>query len=392
MGNAYVIGVGMHPFGRFLDKGLKELTRHAVWEAIDDAGIDPKKIEMAFFSNSFAGALSGQHSVRGQIYLRDAGFSEIPIINIENACASGSTAFQQACMAVTSGQVDIALAIGAEKMFVGDNAKTISALGSAGDVETTKGQGLQFTGLYALKALEYMEKYGATPYHFAKVAQKNSENASLNAYAQFQKKLSVEDVLNSRMIANPLTLYMCSPIADGSAAVIVANEKIAKQLGQKSQIYVKGSVLKSGQLHHPKIKQPSMITKVAKELYEKTGVDPADIHMLEVHDAAASVEFEHVEDLGIVPEGTAFREIEHGTFAISGKLPVNMSGGLTSKGHPVGVTGVAQIVEITKQLRGEGKDRQVRTNGQLPKTGLCLNTGGRVEDDRAAYAITILAR
>lgn len=392
MEKAYVIGVGMHPFGRFLEKSLKQLTRHAVWEAISDSGIDPKKVEIAYFSNSFAGALSGQHSARGQIYLRDAGFSEIPIINIENACAGGATAFQHACLAVTSGQVDIAMAVGVEKMFVGDTPKTIAALASAGDVEATKGQGLQFTALYALKALDYMEKYGATPYHFAKVAEKNSENASLNPYAQFRKKLSSEDVLNSRMIADPLTLYMCSPIADGSAAVIVASEKVAKQLGQRAQVHVKGSVLKSGQLYHPGSKQPSVITKASNELYEKIGISPTDINMIEVHDAATSVEFDHVEDLSLIPKGTAFQEVEKGTFAISGKLPINMSGGLTSKGHPVGATGVAQIIEITKQLRGEAKDRQVYTNGKLPVTGLCLNTGGRVEDDRAAYAITILAR
>lgn len=391
MGKAYVVGVGMHPFGRFLDKSIKQLTRHAVWEAIHDAGIDPKRVEIAYFSNSFAGALSGQHSVRGQIYLRDAGFSEIPIINVENACASGATAFQHACLAVSSGQVDVALAVGVEKMFVGDTAKTISALGSAGDVETTKGQGLQFTALYALKALDYMEKYGATPYHFAKVAEKNSENAVLNPYAQFRKKLSVEDVLNSRMIADPLTLYMCSPIADGSAAVIVASEKIANQLG-KAQVHLKGSVLKSGQLYDPNNKQPSVITKASNELFEKIGIGHSDINMLEVHDAATSIEFEHVEDLGLVPRGTAFEEVVSGTFHISGKLPMNMSGGLTSKGHPVGASGVAQIVEITKQLRGEAKERQVYTNEKLPLTGLCLNTGGRVEDDRAAYAITILAR
>lgn len=392
MEKAYVIGIGMHPFGRFLDKSIKELTRHAVWEAISDAGIDPHRIEIAYFSNSFAGALSGQHSVRGQIYLRDAGFTEIPIINIENACASGSTAFQQACLSVTSGQADIALAVGVEKMFVGDTPRTISALASAGDVEAMKGQGLQFTALYALKALSYMEKYGATPYHFAKVAEKNSANASLNPYAQFRKKLSVEDVLNSRMIADPLTLFMCSPIADGSAAVIVASERVAKQLGRRAQIQVKGSVLKSGQMHHPNVKNPSITTKAAKELYEKTGIGPSDIQMLEVHDAASSVEFDHVEDLGLIPHGTAFREVELGTFHISGKLPMNMSGGLTSKGHPVGATGLAQIVEIAKQLRGEAKERQVYVNGELPQTGLSLNTGGRVEDDRAAYAISILTR
>jgi acetyl-CoA acetyltransferase len=392
MGKAYVVGVGMHPFGRFLDKGLKQLTRHAVWEAIHDAGIHPKRIEMAFFSNSFAGVLSGQHSSRGQIYLRDAGFSEIPIINIENACAGGATAFQQACLAVTSGQVDVALAVGVEKMFVGDNAKTIAALASAGDIEVTKGQGLQFTALYALKALDYMEKYGAQPYHFAKVAEKNSKNASLNEFAQFRKKLSVDEVLNSRIIADPLTLYMCSPIADGSAAVIVASEKVANEMQQSTKIFVLGSVLKSGQLHHPNVKQDSVICKASKELYEKTGVGPKDINMLEVHDAAVSIEFEHVEDLGLIPEGTAYREVENGTFDISGRLPMNMSGGLTSKGHPVGATGLAQIVEITTQLRGNAKDRQVFSNGEIPKTGLCLNTGGRVEDDRAAIAISILSR
>lgn len=389
MENTFVAGVGMHPFGRFLDKNLKELTQYAVWEAIEDAGINPNNIEIAYFSNTLAGALNDQHSSRGQIFLRHAGFSEIPIINIENACAGGATAFQQANLAVASGQVDVALAIGSEKMFVGDNKKTIAALGSAADVELSAGQGIQFTALYAFKALDYMEKYGATTYHFAKVSEKNSMNASLNPNAQYKTKLSLEDVLNSRMIANPLTLYMCSPIADGSAAAIIVNEKTAKQLG-KDTVKVKGGILKSGKA--TKIENTPIVTKAANQLYTLTGVSPKEIDLVEVHDAAVSIEFDHIEDLGFVEKGTAFQEIEKGTFNLNGKIPVNTSGGLTSKGHPVGATGIAQIIEITRQLRGEAQNRQVKSSRDLPKVGLALNTGGRVEEDRSAIAITMLSR
>jgi acetyl-CoA acyltransferase len=390
MQKAYVAGIGMHPFGRFLDKSIKELTQYAVWEAIEDAGIDAKEIEIAYFSNSFGGVLGGQHSSRGQVILRYAGFSELPIINVENACAGGATAVQQAYLSVASGQVDIALAVGSEKMFIGDTGKTIAALGSAGDVELFDGQGIQFTALYAFKAIEYMKKYGATSEDFAKVAVKNSSNASQNPYAQFKKKLTVDEVLQSRMIANPLTLFMCSPIADGSAAVIIVSEKVAKKLG-KDTVQVKGGVLKSGKVSNTGDDTP-MVTKAALELYEKTGVQPSEVDMIEVHDAAVSVEFEHVEDLCLVDKGTAFQEIGKGTFDINGRLPINMSGGLTSKGHPVGATGVAQMVELTKQLRGDAGTRQVSPNGRLPKVGLGLNTGGRVEDDRAAIAVTMLTR
>jgi len=390
--NTYILGVGMHPFGRFPDKGLKQLTYQAVWEAIEDARIEAKKIEVVYFANSFAGALSGQHSCRGQVYLRYAGFSEIPVINIENACASAATAFQQACLSVASGQVEVALAVGVEKMFVGDNAKTIAALGSATDVEVMGGSGVQFTALYALKAKEYMEKYGATPFHFAKVAEKNSFHASLNPYAQFRKRLTVEQVLTSKMIADPLTLLMCSPIADGAAAVIVASEKVWKTLHSRMGVQVKGFTLRSGQITQSNEETLSTVTKAANTVYEKTGIDPADLNVIELHDAAVSVEFDHVEDLGLIERGTAFREVEKGTFSLTGKIPINTSGGLTSKGHPVGATGIAQIIEITKQLRGEAEYRQVQRGGEIPKTGLCLNTGGRIEDDRAAVAITILAR
>jgi acetyl-CoA acyltransferase len=388
MSKAYIAGVGMHPFGKFQDKSLKDLVFEAVKNAVMDANINPKEIEIAYFANSFAGALSGQHSSRGQVYLRSSGFSEIPIINVENACASGATAVQQAALSVASGQVDVALAIGAEKMFVGDTGKTIAALASAADVEVLGGTGNQFTALYALKAKEYMEKFGATPRHFAKVGEKNSFNASLNPNAQFKKRLSVDEILNSKMIADPLTLFMCSPIADGAAAVIIVSEKYMNKI-QNSPVQIRGSILKSGKIYGPEEIGPSVITKAAKELYNKTGIGPDEIDMLEVHDAASSIEFSHVEDLGLVEQGTAFREIEYGTFSLTGRIPMNTSGGLTSKGHPVGATGIAQMIESVLQLRGQAGERQVNKQG-LPKTALCLNTGGRLEDDRASIAISIL--
>jgi len=382
-----VIGVGMHPFGQFADKGLKDLGRVAIWNAIKDAGVPPKDIQVAYSGNSLGGLLTGQEGVRGQTIIRDAGFGGIPIINVENACASGSTAFRGAWLEVASGLCDVALAVGVEKMFVGDVAKSMAALAADSDVELAR-MGLQFAGLYAMGLKKYMDLYGVTKEHFAKVVVKNSYNGSLNPYAQFRKPLTMDRVLNSPVIAEPITLLMCSSISDGAAAAILCSKDIARRYSRKPVVEVAACALRSGMWQSPEkeLSERDIVALAAKEAYRQAGVGPEDIDVAEVHDGMAPAEMMVYEEIGLCGEGEAKVLVDQGRTAITGDIPVNPSGGLAAKGHPIGATGIAQIAEIVWQLRGEAGKRQVSN----PRIGLCQNTGGYVDGDAAACSITIL--
>lgn len=382
-----VIGVGMHPFGRFEDKGLKDLGRIAIWDAIRDAGVPPKDIQVAYVGNSLAGLLTGQEGVRGQIVMRDAGFGGIPVINVENACASSSTAFRGAWMEVASGLCDVALAVGVEKMFVGDTAKSIAALAADSDIELAR-MGLQFTGLYAIGLKKYMNMYGVTKEHFAKVVVKNTYNGSLNPYAQFRTPLTIEKVLRSFVIAEPLTFHMCSSMSDGAAAAILCSKELARRYTDKPLVLVASCALRSGMWQPPgkKFLDHDIVALTAKEAYRQAGVGPEDIDVAEVHDGMAPAELMVYEELGLCGEGEAKFLIDQGRTTITGDIPVNPSGGLAAKGHPVGATGLAQVAEIVWQLRGEAGQRQVAN----PRVGLCHNNGGYVDGDAAACSIIIL--
>ena len=241
MRDVAIIGVGAHPAGKFEDKRLKDLGREAVWKALGDAGVGAADIQVAYFGNSLGGLLTGQEGIRGQVVLQESGLGGIPVINVENACASGATALRGAWLEVASGSADMALAIGAEKMFVGDTAKSISALAADSEIELSR-MGMQFSATYAIHPKTNlkgkMKEYGWTPADFAKVVVKNSHNGSLNPYAQHRKPLAEEDVLTSRMIADPLTLYMCSSIADGAAAAIVCPAEDAKRYTDKPPVRI----------------------------------------------------------------------------------------------------------------------------------------------------------
>lgn len=387
MRDVAVIGVGMHPFGQFEDKGLKELGRVAIWNAIKDAGIPPKDIQVAYVGNSLAGLLTGQEGIRGQTIMRDAGFGGIPVINVENACASGSTAFRGAWIEVASGLCDVALAVGVEKMFVGDLTRSLAALAADSDVELAR-MGLNFAGLYAMGLKKYMDIYGVTKEHFAKVVVKNSYNGSLNPYAQFRKPLTMEKVLNSYVIAEPISVLMCSSISDGAAAVILCGKELAGRYSSKPLVGVASCALRSGMWQPPgkKFLEEDIVALTAEEAYRQAGVGPEDIDVAEVHDGMAPAELMVYEELGLCGEGEAKFLIDQGRTTITGDMPVNPSGGLAAKGHPIGATGVAQVAEIVWQLRGEAGQRQVAH----PRVGLCQNTGGFVDGDAAACAITIL--
>lgn len=391
MNQVVIAGTGLHPFGKFPEKSLKQLARTAIVEALKEARIQLRQIEAAFVGNAFAGLTTGQESVRGQVILRSVGLDGIPVVNVENACASGSTALHQAWVSILAGLYDTVLVLGAEKLFVGNTARSIRAISSAADVETMGSRGLQFTALYAMGAKQYMKRYGATIEDIARVAVKNSRHGSLNPIAQFRKPLSVEQVLSSRMISDPLTLYMCSSIADGAAAVILMSEKKARQIGVTTPVFVRGCQVMSGIYQRRSGDGPRNAVAVAAErTYRQAGIGPEELDVVEVHDAAASSEISHLESLGLVPEGTGYEHLKAGRFDLDGELPVNTSGGLLSRGHPVGATGVAQVCEIVRQLKQEAGGRNIQ-NGKKPRSGLCLNTGGRVHDDRAAIVTTILS-
>ncbi len=408
-----VAGAGMTRFGKWMDKSLKDLGREAVDAAMKQAGVDKPQIEAAIVGNATAGLITGQEMIRGQVILREMGFGDIPIINTENACASSSTAFHLAWMYAASGMYDVVLALGVEKLYHEDKRRSFQAIGSAVDVgamqdlikqtaargrdraeaEGAKEEGgagesrSMFMDFYAAGAREHMKRYGTTPLQFAKVAVKSHENASLNPYAQYRDTYSAEDILSSPMVAEPLTRLMCSPIGDGAAALVLCSEAKTKQLTTKP-VWVSASILGSGKDRAPG--EPGVTTRMAKKAYEMAGVGPEDVDVIELHDASAPAELMEYEELGLCKVGEGGRMIDEGTTALTGRIPVNPSGGLLSKGHPIGATGCAQLTEIFWQLRGEAGDRQIK--GGAAKVGMTQNGGGMMRGEAAAMAIHVLER
>jgi acetyl-CoA acetyltransferase len=408
--NAYVAGVGMTRFAKHLDRGLKSIGGEAINAAIADAGIAPSEIQAAWVGCAAAGVVTGQECIRGQVVLRGVGIGKIPVINVENACASASTAFQQACAMVTAGLYDIVLAVGMEKLYHLDKQKSFAAFSGAVDVENmvaimeglkqrakdsgatqASGDGAgknrsMFMDLYAAGARAHMQYYGTTVRQFAGVSVKNSLHGSLNPRAQFNEALSIDDVLGAPMIAEPLTRPMCSPIGDGAAAVVIVSEKKARELGLSGKrVKVLSSVLRSGWDRAPT--EQSVADLCAQEAYDESGVGPRDLSCVELHDASAPAELMAYESLQLCGKGEGGRLIDDGVTKLGGKLPVNTSGGLLRKGHPIGATGIAQIVELTEQLQGRSGKRQV----QGAKLGLAHNGGGSLVTDAAAMVVTILA-
>jgi acetyl-CoA acetyltransferase len=398
-----IVGAGMTRFAKHIDRSMKDLAREAVEDALTNAKVDKSALEAVAVGNAMAGLITGQECIRGQVVLREMGIGGIPIINTENACASAATAFHLAWLYVASGMYDVVMAIGMEKLFHEDKQKSFAAIGSAIDAElmqqtlakmkeATKDSGegagagqsrSMFMDFYAEFAREHMRKYGTKKEHFAKVAAKNHTHGSLNPRAQFQTPRTIEEVLASPVIVEPLTRMMCSPIGDGAVAVILTSANMAKTFTTKP-VYVKASVLGSGKDRNPG--EPAVTERVARKAYEVAGIGPEDIDVAEVHDASAPAELIIYEELGFCKPGESARLVDGGATALGGRLPVNPSGGLLAKGHPVGATGVAQLAEIFWQLRGEAGKRQV----EGAKVGLTENGGGMVRGEAAALAVHIL--
>ena len=392
MRDVAVVGAGMTRFGKFLEQSMKELGQEAVQDALDDSGLQKQDIEAAMVGNAVGGLMTGQEMVRGQTILRPFGFGDIPIINTENACASSSTAFHLAWMYVASGMHDCVLALGVEKLYHEDKAKSFAAIGTAVDLEI-EGEGsdgagetrTRFMDFYADKAKEHMAKYGTKAQHFAKVAVKNHGNGAINPYAQFRKPFTLEDVLGARMVAEPLTLYMCSGIGDGAAATILCSPEKARQL-TTDPIWVRGSEISSGMDLHEG--DAPVAERVSKRAYERAGIGPSDLDVVELHDAAAPAEISLTEELGLCAYGEGGALIDSGETNIGGRIPVNPSGGLMARGHPIGATGLGQLVEVCWQLQGKAGERQVRD----AKVGLTHNAGGEIRGEAAVNTVHLLSR
>ncbi len=387
MDDLYITGVGATPCGKHLETSPKEIAAKAANQALSDAGVTADEIDAIVVGNAVAGLIGGQECIRGQAFLQDTELIGKPIFNVENACASGSSAFHIACQGIKAGTYETVLAIGVEKMTHEDKARSFSALEGALDVEEypldddTRKRSV-FMDIYANKANKYMNKYGATKEDLARVVSKNRQHANSNPIAQFRDLLSVEEVLASRPIVEPFTLPMCSPIGDGAAAIVVTTAERGSE--NPGAIRVAGTAGASGK---PGSGSPA-VARAAKAAYEQAAIGPEEIGVAEVHDAAASAELEEIENLGLAQEGEAFRLNEDGATSLGGRIPVNVSGGLISRGHPVGATGTLQIYEIVSQLRGQAGERQI---DPLPRFGISQNGGGFIGDDVAAAMVTILA-
>ncbi len=383
-----ICGAGMTPFGKFPHASIKEIGRQAVWKALLDTRLKPSDIQKVYCGNALSGAITGQEMILGHVIMRAAGLTGIPILTIENACSSGSSAFTEACMAVAGGFYDRVLVLGVEKLTGSNTAHVVKAMSSATDVELEAGYGLIFPSAFALLARKHMEVYGSTSRDLAAISVKNHNNGALNPNAQHKDKYSIDDILNSRMIADPLRLLDCCPISDGAAAVIICPADQAKKYTDQP-VYVAASVMTTGQyLQTNDLCSFPVNQRAAQQAYEMAGIGPEDVDLAEVHDCFTVAELLHYEDLGFCAKGEGPKLVREGATELGGRIPVNVSGGLLAKGHPVGATGVAQLVEITSHLRANAGERQVHG----AKVGLTLCNGGFMQGEPCVATVNILKR
>lgn len=378
-----VIGVGMTKFGKFPDVPVVQLGREATRDAMKDAKVGPRDIQVAYVGNLTESKETGHVSCMAQDTLRGVGIRAIPITRVENACASGSTALREAWIAVGSGLYDIALALGVEKL----TGRSGAPLGRVGDnIEGIAG--FAPPGVWAMRAQRHMAQYGTTLEQLAMVAVKNRRHAKLNPRSFLPKEVTVEEVRKSPMIAYPLTLFDCCPTTDGAAAAILCSEEVARRYTTKP-VYVAAAALQSGTYENLRnIAVNECEKKAAREAYERAGIGPKDLDFAEVHDCFTIAEIVRIENLLLCPEGEGGRWVASGETQLGGKFPINPSGGLLCKGHPIGATGIAQVAEIVWQLRGEAGARQVPN----AKAALAHCSGGFIGHDTGASAVIILKR
>lgn len=354
MSDVYVLGVDMIRFGRFPDKTVPQLGAQAALMALDDAGVGLPDMQALYCGN--LGQASG---MVGQRILQEIGQTGIPVVNTANACATGATAFREGWMSIKAGVYDMVLTVGVEQMGKG-------LLGGGGGGTGISKEGLLGSGtmpsVFAEAGMEHARQYGTTFEQFAKVSVKNHHHSTLNPKAMYQIETPLEEVMNSEMISYPNTKLMCSVNVDGAAAAVLVSEKKARELGLDRAVKIRASVLTSDPYQERDLVMPDVNTltrRAASQAYEMAGVGPDEIDLVELHDCFATAEILHYENLGLCGDGEAGRMIDDGDVALGGKIPVNVSGGLLSKGHPLGATGIANIYEVCTHLRGEADKRQV---------------------------------
>jgi acetyl-CoA acyltransferase len=376
----HVAGIGTTRFAKRPDRTFKDLVAEAVTAALKDAGRTAAEVQACFFGNAVAGTITGQEMLAGQFALRPLGFGDLPVSNVENACASASTAFHLAWHAVATGEHDVVLAVGAEKMTHPDKARSFAAIGGSVDMDTVPADlpaGRSFLmDLYAESAQRYLDRTGASREDLARVVVKAQHNGALNPAAQFGGEWTVPDVLAARHIVGPFTLPMCSPVTDGAAAALLVAERSGV------------SVLASVNHTAPADGSHSVTAAAAERAYAQAGLGPEDLDCVEVHDAAASAELVITEQLGLAGPGEGAHLLASGATALGGRVPVNTGGGLLARGHPIGATGLAQIVEIVQQLRGEARRRQVPG----ARVGLTQNAGGWHGDDNVVSVVHLFGK
>jgi acetyl-CoA acetyltransferase len=364
MREVVVLGVGLHKFGRYPDKTIQQMGRVAMLEAMNDAGVQFTNIQEVYCGRVYPGMGAGQDVVY------EVGQTGIPINNIEQACSSSSNALRLAYLNIAAGYIDMALVVGFEKLPKGMLKDT--AQPDSYDILMGLTSPMPW---YALDARRHMDKYGTTVEQLAMVAVKSHKNGMLNPYAHYQRAMTVEEVLRSRLISDPITLYMCCPTSDGASSVILCSHDVARQYGLSRAITIAGWGAGTPRYRrgYPYDELHSeLIPRASKMAYEKAGIGPEDVRVVQIHEAASIAEITAAEELGLCPEGMGGPWLERGVFDIGGKTPINTDGGLISRGHPLGATGLAQVIEVVTQLRGEGGARQVPNN---PKVGLCQNSG-----------------
>ena len=412
MDGIYIIGVGMIRFNKYPDRTVRDMAVESITLALADAGLEKKDIQAAYFSNTFWGMYSNQHSIRGQVVLRGMGIDRIPVVNVENACAGATTALNLAYTGVRAGMFDVALAIGSEKITDPDKSKSLGAYATCMDVEnfmkhiqmitevgksfkrvtlpeaeSAPGQGRSiFMDAYAMGARWHMDRFGSTQKQLAVICAKNHFHASLNPMAQYQQDMTVEQVLTDRLVAYPLTRAMCAPVGDGAAAAIVCSERFLKKLAGARPVRIRASVM--GQGSDRDLDGEDIGERLAREAYQAAGVGPEDISLAELHDATAYGELHQTEAMGFCPVGGGGPYAESGATRLGGARPINTSGGLECRGHPIGASGLAQIYELVAQLRGEAGPRQV----EKARIALSENGGGNIGVEEAAMCIHILEK
>lgn len=403
---AFVAGVGMTPFGR-MDLSLAELARQAARAALDDAGMEAPGVRAAVVGNAVQGAIDGQHGIRGQLMLRGLGLADIPVVNVENACASASTALHVATAYVMSGMADVALAVGAEKMLTADRNRSFDAFEGSWEradrsatlrrlaafaaatparEEPEAGGHSVFMDVYAAFARDHMARYGTTVNHLAAVSAKNHMHSVANPNAQFRRPFTVGQVLAAPRVVWPFTIPMCSAVSDGAAAAVIVSPEVVRRAGLSRVVGIRALELAHGGGWSGEHIDDHVSRRTARRLWEQAEVDPREVDVAEVHDATAIGEIQQIEYLGLVAPGEGGPAAAQGRTSIAGDIPVNPSGGLESRGHPIGATGLAQVFELVAQLRGEAGDRQVHG----ARIAVAENSGGLIGLEEAAVSMIVL--